>query len=171
MAGTYPADRLCHQLKRAAGLHGGERRGQRVAMLRSTGGAVTCSEPAGRALSVGGPAWTCSTLQGDHAGFGTTPADLEKCARSNFKHDLAGVSHSVTLDGRPTRQVLIASGVFYVPKVVRGGLCSSPCVAAPTAHAAGYGYEVLLSGLSKGTHIIDFKVASFAATVYTIDVR
>ncbi|MGO8907338.1 MAG: hypothetical protein ACLQMH_17195 [Solirubrobacteraceae bacterium] len=130
--------------------------GQRVAWLGFDvpSGAVTCSEPEDRGLYVEGLWGNCSTLTEDHSGFSTTSAELEKCARSNFEKDFAGVSHGVTLDGRLMRSVVTATGVFYVPKVVSGGLCSYPCLAEPTAHAAGYGSGLLLSELSKGTHVI-----------------
>jgi hypothetical protein len=148
--------------------------GQRVAWLSSStpSGAVTCSEPEDRGLYVEGPVGNCSTLTEDHTGFGTTSAELEQCARSNFEKAFAGVSHSVTLDGRLMRSVVTATGVFYVPKVVSGGLCSFPCLAAPTAHAAGYGYGLLLSELSKGTHVIHVTIgASYNVSVtFTIHV-
>lgn len=125
-----------------------------------TSGSTTCSQPAGRGLYVGGPAGNCSTLQGDHSGFGTTSADLQKCARGDFESAFASVSHGVTLDGRLMPSVVTSTGVFYVPKVVSEGLCSSPCVAAPTAHAAGYGSGLLLSRLSNGTHVIHFAIGA-----------
>jgi hypothetical protein len=44
----------------------------------------------------------CSTLEG-LPGFGTQPAELEKCARSDFASRTKGVSYGVTIDGYPTR--------------------------------------------------------------------
>jgi hypothetical protein len=137
--------------------------GQDVTWVEATGashqGAITCSQPAGRGLYVGGPAGNCSTLTEDHSGFSTTSAELEKWARSKFE-SFASVPHGVTLDGRLMRSVVTATGVFYVPKVVSDGLCTFPCVAAPTAHAAGYGSGLLLNGLSKGTHVIHFTIGA-----------
>jgi hypothetical protein len=149
--------------------------GQRVALLfahrpgRSL--SITCSEPAGRSLYVAELFTVCSTLEG-LPGFGMPPAELETCARSDFASGTPkGVSYGVTLDGHPTRAVVGATGTYYVPKVVSGGLCGLACVPAP-AYAAGYGAGVLLSGLSKGTHIIHQTVsAPFNANVtYTIHV-
>ena len=149
--------------------------GRRVAVLAAGAvrltGATTCSEPAGRVLYVGGPAGSCSTLEGDHTGFGTTSVELVKCAHKALG-GFAHLARRVTLDGRLTHSVLTATGVFSVPKVVQGGLCSSPCVAAPTAHAAGYGFGLLLRGLSKGTHVIHFTIGppANASLTYTIHV-
>jgi hypothetical protein len=149
--------------------------GQRVALLFAHWPghslSITCSEPAGRNLYVAELFTVCSTLEG-LPGFGTPPAELEPCARSDFTRGTQkGVSYGVTLDGQPTRAVVGATGTYYVPKVVSGGLCGLACVPAP-AYAAGYGAGVLLSGLSKGTHIIHQTVsAPFNVNVtYTIHV-
>jgi hypothetical protein len=148
--------------------------GQRVALLFAHRPghslSITCSEPAGRVLYVAELFTVCSTLEG-LPGFGTPPAGLEKCARNDFASGTKGASYGVTLDGHPTRAVVGATGTYYVPKVVSGGLCGLSCVPAP-AYAAGYGTGVLLSGLSKGTHIIRHTVsAPFNVSVtYTIHV-
>lgn len=148
--------------------------GQRVALLFAHRPghrlSITCSEPAGRVLYVAELFTVCSTLEG-LPGFGTPPAELEKCARGDFAGGTKGASYSVTLDGHPTRAVVGATGAYYVPKVVSGGLCSLSCVPAP-AYAAGYGAGVLLAGLSKGTHIVYHTVsAPFNVSVtYTIHV-
>ena len=71
-----------------------------------------------------------------------------------------GASYGVTLDGHPTRAVAAATGTYYVPKAVSGGLCGLSCVPVPGAYAAGYGAGVLLSGLAKGTHIIHHTVSA-----------
>jgi hypothetical protein len=126
--------------------------GQKVALLRpppKTGATATCNEPAGRAMYLHQVTNECSTLKGDHQGFGTTNADLVKCAKSLFKRP--GVSFSAKLDGVAVNlHALVAStGEFFVPKVVGQS--------APTARSAAYGPAVLLRGLSKGTHTIEFK--------------
>jgi hypothetical protein len=147
--------------------------GQRVALLFAHWPghslSITCNEPAGRDLYVAELFTVCSTLEG-LPGFGTPPAELEKCARSDFPGQ--GVFYGVTLDGHPTRPVVGATGTYYVPKVVTGGICGLACVPAPAAYAAGYGAGVLLSGLSKGTYIIHHTVsAPFNVSVtYTIHV-
>jgi hypothetical protein len=126
--------------------------GEKVALLRPppmSGATATCNEPAGRAMYVHQVTNECSTLKGDHKGFGTTNADLVKCAKSLFKKP--GVSFSATLDGLPVNlHALVAStGEFFVPKVVGQS--------ASTARSAAYGPSILLRALSKGTHTIEFK--------------
>jgi hypothetical protein len=106
--------------------------GQRVALLFAHRPghslSITCSEPAGRSLYVAELFTVCSTLEG-LPGFGTPPAELETCARSDFTSGTQkGVSYGVTLDGHPTRAVVGATGTYYVPKVVSGGLCGLACV-------------------------------------------
>jgi hypothetical protein len=137
--------------------------GQRVALLFAHRPghslSITCSEPPGRDLFVAELFTVCSTLEG-FPGFGMTPAELGKCARSDFASGTRGASYGVTLDGHPTRAVAAATGTYYVPKTVSGGLCGLSCVPAPGAYAAGYGAGVLLSGLSKGTHTIRHTVSA-----------
>ena len=124
--------------------------GQKVAMLNPPGGGrtVTCSEPTGRAIYVAVLSNTCSTQQGFHPGFGTSDADLAKCAKAIPK----GVTPSAALDGHTLNlpALLTATGVFFVPKTPGGP--------TPTPRAAAYGVGVLLRGLSNGTHTIQTNV-------------
>ena len=120
--------------------------GQKVALLRTTPqNSATCNEPAGRAIYVHELTNECSTLKGDHPGFGTTNADLVKCAKAFFN---GPVIYSATLDGQAVdlHALLAATGEFFVPKVVGQS--------APTARSAAYGPGILLRGLSKGTHTV-----------------
>lgn len=127
--------------------------GQKVAVLvppLKSGATARCNEPAGRPIYVHELTNECSTLNGDHRGFGTTNADLVKCAKAFFtKH----VTYSATLDGKAVNlhALLTATGEFFVPKVAGG----SP----PTARSAAYGPGILLRGLSKGTHTIHSKAS------------
>lgn len=126
--------------------------GEKVAVLRPPpmqGATATCNEPAGRAIYVHQITNECSTLKGDHKGFGTTNADLVKCAKSLFKRP--AVSFSATLDGHTVNlhALVTSTGEFLVPKVVGQS--------ASTARSAAYGPGILLRGLSKGTHTIEFK--------------
>ena len=119
--------------------------GQTVALALGSlkpGATTTCTEPAGRAIYVVQPSNECSTLKGDHKGFGTTAADLVKCASAGLKR----ASYSASLDGHPINlhALLSATGVFFVPKVVGAS--------APTAHSAADGTGILLRGLSTGPH-------------------
>jgi hypothetical protein len=124
--------------------------GQEVAMLNPPGGGrtVTCSEPAGRAIYVAVLSNTCSTQPGFHEGFGTSDADLVKCAKGFPK----GVTPSAAIDGDTVNllPLVTATGVFFAPKMLGGS--------APTARAAAYGVGVLVRGLSKGTHTIQTDV-------------
>jgi hypothetical protein len=119
--------------------------GQKVAVLRLPPKSVTCNEPAGRAIYVHEVTFECSTLMGDHNGFGTTNADLVKCAKAFFN---SKVTYGATLDGQTVdlHALNAATGEFFVAKVV-----GQP---APTARSAAYGPGILLRGLSKGTHTI-----------------
>jgi hypothetical protein len=119
--------------------------GQKVALLRTSMKSATCNEPAGRAIYVHELTNECSTLKGDHPGFGTTNADLMKCAKSFFN---GPVTYSATLDGQTVdlHALLAATGEFFVAKVVGQS--------APTARSAAYGPGIMLLGLSKGTHTI-----------------
>jgi hypothetical protein len=119
--------------------------GQKVAVLRLPPKADTCNEPAGRAIYVHEVTFECSTLKGDHNGFGTTNADLVKCAKDFIN---SKVTYSATLDGQTVdlHALDAATGEFFVPKVVGQS--------APTARSAAYGPGILLLGLSKGTHTI-----------------
>jgi hypothetical protein len=140
--------------------------GVRVAILTNVlaGGeetaSRTCSEPAGRAIYSAETSTECSTLMGDHRGFGTTPADLQNCARAEYDKGTSEGSWSLVLDGRSidVRKLVVATGEFYVPKVVAGAVdcefVSGGCPAASSAHAAAYGAGLLLSGLPKGTHVL-----------------
>lgn len=126
--------------------------GKKVALIRTppkSGATATCNEPAGRAIYVHEISNECSTLKGDHRGFGTTNADLVKCAKSVYK--VPGVSLSATLDGHTVnlQALVVSSGEFFVPKVVGQS--------ASTARSAAYGPGILLRGLSKGTHTIRSK--------------
>jgi hypothetical protein len=124
--------------------------GQTVVMLNPPGGGrtVTCNEPAGRAIYVPVLSKECSTEHGDHQGFGTSDADLVKCAKAIPK----GVTPSAALDGHTVNlpTLLTATGVFSVGKIPGGS--------TPTARSAAYGVGVLLRGLSNGTHTIQTNV-------------
>jgi hypothetical protein len=109
----------------------------------------TCKEPAGRPIYVGGLNNECSTLQGDHNGFGTSPAQLRRCARAGFR----GLSATATVDGRRVANYLrlIATTPvvrFHVPRRIALGI--KPQSGRSVAHGEG----LLLSRLSTGTHTI-----------------
>jgi hypothetical protein len=126
--------------------------GQPIAFL--LGGArgkekSTCDEPAGRPIYIDGLTNECSTVHGDHNGFGSSNAQLTKCARAGFK----GLSSSATLDGAPVtiyRQLLVSSPVvtFHLPPHNVFG------VKPQGGRSAAYGEGLLLSRLGSGTHTV-----------------
>ena len=109
----------------------------------------TCNEPAGRPIYVDGLTNECSTLRGDHNGFGTSPAQLRRCARAGFR----GLSATATVDGRRVanyRRLIATTPVvrFHVPR--RNAFGIKPQGGRSVAHGEG----LLLSRLSIGTHTI-----------------
>ncbi len=115
----------------------------------SAGGTITCSEPAGRPLYVDGVTNECSTLPGDHNGFGTSPADLKRCARAGF----TGVSGTAVLDGvriSNYRNLIVATNAIRIRVPKRNDFG----IKGQTGTSAAYGEGLLLSGLSVGTHTI-----------------
>jgi hypothetical protein len=110
--------------------------------------AISCREPAGLPLYMTGLTDECSTLKGDHPGFGTSDSALIRCARALFKP----INETVTLDGVRVdmKQLVAATGVFrlHIGK-------HNPFGAPPgNARSAAYGPGVLLTGLATGTHVI-----------------
>jgi hypothetical protein len=113
------------------------------------GGTITCNEPAGRPVYVDGVSNECSTLPGDHNGFGTSSAQLKRCARAGFK----GLSGTATLDGVRVANypnLIVATRVIHirVPKRNQFG------IKAQSGTSAAYGEGLLLSGLSAGPHTL-----------------
>ena len=111
----------------------------------------TCSEPAGRPLYVIELSAECSTFHGDHLTFGTSDAQLRQCARAEFLGGTPTITTSV--DGRAldVMKLVTATGVYpvHVPKNNLLGTNK-----AGNGRGAAYGPGLLLTGLSKGTHVI-----------------
>jgi hypothetical protein len=113
---------------------------------------ITCRVPPQEPIYVHGINNECSTVHGDHAGFGTSAAQLERCARHGFKGDHGAVS----IDGVPVanyRQLISAAPVLdaRLPKHNRFHL------APQRMRSADYGEGLLLRGLTAGTHAIVVK--------------
>jgi hypothetical protein len=152
--------------------------GKQVAMIWSkvvAGGSgtykQTCTEPAGRPIYLQHVANECSTFKGDHAGFGTTSAQLMKCARAPFTN----ATGTTKVDGHklahPNRY-LAASHAYAIK------LHKSNYLGYKKRHgrSAAYGYGVLLRGLTAGTHkiVIAGTIPSFKFHIkvtYTIKVQ
>jgi hypothetical protein len=108
----------------------------------------TCRERAGRPVYAVGIGNECSTFKGDHGHFGTTDSQLRKCARALYK----GLKTSFTVDGHSVNvsRLITATGVFPI-HISKKPLFPLP---AGNGRSASYGPGLLLTGLSKGTHII-----------------
>ena len=111
----------------------------------------TCSEPAGRPLYAVQLSAECSTFHGDHLTFGTSDAQLRQCARAEFRGGTPTIT--TTVDGRAVdvMKLVTATGVYpvHVPKNNLLGTNK-----AGNGRGAAYGPGLLLTGLSKGTHVI-----------------
>jgi hypothetical protein len=127
--------------------------GQRVAYLTlstvaPTTEKYTCSEPAERPMYAVGIGNECSTFTGDHDKFGTTDAQLRKCARALFK----GAKQSFTVDGHSVNvsKLLTLTAAFPVD------IPKNPLFPLPPGkgRSAAYGPGLLLTGFSQGTHSI-----------------
>jgi hypothetical protein len=127
--------------------------GQRVAYLTLTTSApgtdkYTCSESAGRPVYVVGLSNECSTFSGDHNGFGTTGADLERCARAGAR----GAQETLTIDGHSVDVSRLVAGTnAYSVHVPKNNVFGVP---PGNGRSAAYGYGLLLNGFSRGLHVI-----------------
>jgi hypothetical protein len=123
--------------------------GQVVAIVGGFRDKSSCVEPAGRPIYFPGPVNECSTVKGDHGSFSTSASALKKCARFVMR----GAVASESLDGHVVAnfaRFLTATGVFkvHVPKNRFPGITSR------TPRSAAYGYGLLVTGLTKGTHTL-----------------
>ena len=108
-----------------------------------------CNEPSGRPIYDDGLTNECSTLHGDHNGFGTSAAQLARCAREGFH----GLSATAVLDGARVvnyRRLIVTTRVIKVHLPAGNPIGVKPQSARSVAHGEG----LLLSGLSTGTHTI-----------------
>ena len=125
----------------------------------------TCTLPGGRPIYVDGPGNECSTLKGDHNGFGTSDSQLVKCARAAMK----GVVAHATIDGHPITnfgKLITATGAYPI-RITKNRF---PGITARTGRDAAYGYGLLVIGLTKGTHTL-YHRSSFGTSAFTLHVR
>jgi hypothetical protein len=110
----------------------------------------TCSEPAGRPLYFIELSAECSTFHGDHLTYGTSDSQLVKCARAEFKGGSPTIRTSI--DGRAVKVMkLVAATRAYPVHNAKGNFVKSM---KRRGRSAAYGPGLLLTGLSKGTHVI-----------------
>jgi hypothetical protein len=131
----------------------------------------TCTEPAGRPIFLQHVNDECSTFKGDHGDFGTTGAQLKKCARVQFANSTA----TTKVDGHKlAHQVryLAATHVYAI------NLHKSNYFGYKERHgrSAARGYGVLLRGFAAGTHkvVVVGRIPKFKfhfKQTYTIKVR
>jgi hypothetical protein len=109
-----------------------------------------CSEPAGRPLYFATFAGECSTFHGDHP-LGTSNSQLRRCARKEFT-GLIPTVHT-TIDGHAVDVMKLVAGptrVFRVRLAPHNFIKSKK----RRGRSSAYGFGLLLTGLSKGTHVI-----------------
>jgi len=113
---------------------------------------ITCRAPAEEPIYVHGIANECSTLHGDHAGFGTSATQLEQCARKGFK----GLHGTASVDGVPVANYpeLISAAAVVEARLPRHNAFH---LAPQRMRSASYGEGLLLRGLTAGTHTIVVK--------------
>ncbi len=125
--------------------------GQTVYLAESIGGGTsTCHMPANRPIFVNSLSTECSTIPGQHNGWGTSKADLQKCSRTVTER--ARITE--WLDGQrvpnfgkvfwktvPQFSVNVPAGRF---KNFQGG----------QVRAAAWGWSLLLKKLPKGKHTV-----------------
>ncbi|HVV77659.1 MAG TPA: hypothetical protein VHC43_16690 [Mycobacteriales bacterium] len=132
----------------------------------------TCTEPAGRAIYLQHVADECSTFKGDHGKFGTTDAQLRKCARAEFKNSTG----TTTVDGQAISNVdrfIAGSGVYGISLSSRHNYYGYK---KHHGRSAAYGFGVLLRGLTTGTHkvVVTGRIPAYKfhlKVTYTIHVQ
>jgi hypothetical protein len=117
------------------------------------GGRSSCRVPAHQPIYINEYTTHCSTIPGDHAGFGTTANDLMTCSRG-LGGATTKVLISVWLDRRNVPRFgnvfwrgTLAFPVQLTPKRFEG-------VAVRQIRAAAWGWSLLLRGLPKGNHTV-----------------
>jgi hypothetical protein len=113
---------------------------------------ITCRVPTEEPIYVHRIANECSTLHGDHPGFGTSATQLEQCARKGFK----GLHGTASVDGVPVANYpeLISAAAVVEARLPKHNAFH---LAQQRMRSAGYGEGLLLRGLTAGTYTIVVK--------------
>jgi hypothetical protein len=126
--------------------------GQAVTLVEDIGGGrSSCHVAAHKPIFVNELSTACSTISGQHNGWGTSDGDLQKCSRTITER--AGITE--WLDGQ---RVPNFGKVFWKP--VKAFAVTVPPHRFSTfksggqARAAAWGWALLLKGLPKGTHTV-----------------
>ena len=126
----------------------------------------TCTVKRGTKIFVAGSTFECSSfIPADHLGFGTTEAELRKCARQND----AQVAPEVTVDGRPVTLTAVETRLLriHLPKDNVFGVTGADRRGQSVAH----GWVVLLKRLARGTHTIVNEIDADTANTTTLIVK
>lgn len=121
------------------------------------GGKSSCRVPAHQPIYVNEYTTDCSTIPGDHNGFGTSDNDLMTCSRG-IGGSTTKVLISVWLDRRnvPRFGNVFWRGTKAFPVELAPGRFEG--VADRQVLAAAWGWSLLLRGLPKGTHTLRCRV-------------
>ena len=126
----------------------------------------TCTVKRGTKIFVAGSTFECSSfIPDDHPGFGTTEAELRKCARQND----AQVAPEVTVDGRPVTLTAVETRLLriHLPSDNVFGVTGADRRGQSVAH----GWVVLLKRLARGTHTIVNEIDADTANTTTLIVK
>jgi hypothetical protein len=107
----------------------------------------SCTVKPGTKIFVAASSFECSTFDNDHAGFGTTEAEVRACARAGDMN----AAPPVTLDGTP---VLVTEAETQLLHIVlpEDNIFGLP--AGSTGTSVAHGWVALLHPLTPGTHTI-----------------
>jgi hypothetical protein len=126
----------------------------------------TCTVRRGTKIFVAGSTYECSSfVPEDHVGFGTTEAELRKCAHQTD----AQVAPKVTVDGRSVTSTAVETRLLriHLPKDNVFGVTGADRRGRSVAHA----WVVLLKRLARGTHTIEIAIDAETTITTTIIVK
>ena len=124
-----------------------------------------CTVKRGTKIFVAASTWECSSFPGDHVGFGTTEAELRRCAQETD----APAAPETTVDGRRVHLDEVETRLLRirVPRDNVFGVSGADRRGQSVAH----GWVVLLKRLGRGTHAITIEIDEDTTTTTTIVVR
>lgn len=110
-------------------------------------GVKACTVTRGTTLFEVGSSFECSSFDGDHPNFGTSNAELRRCAEANDASSAPGV----TLDGVPVKLKSVETPVLRIV-LPADNLFALP--AGSTGRSVAHGWVARTHALSVGTHVI-----------------
>jgi hypothetical protein len=126
-------------------------------------GVDSCTVKRGTRIFVVAATWECSTFDGDHPKFGTSEAELRRCAR----HYDVQRAPTVTLDGHQVVVTEVSTGLLgiYLPHDNLFGLKGKE---ERQGQSVAHGWVTLLDPLSPGTHTIEIHIQGSPTITTTI---